>query len=470
MPDLLTNRHLQTAKPGAELADSVARGLRFRVSGKGRRSFYYRYRSISPPEAASAEEALECERCLGKMARDGESARCGKHDGTPPLVRVAIGSYADSKPPQSLAQARAESRYTLEQARQECAHLRQLRGQGVDPQTWKRQGVARRQAENAAEQAQADGDGYMMADLCRDWLRAKHADWRVSTERGNTRIVNAEILPRWGKRPVSNLRRGEIAEARDAVKAKGGTLSNRWLWCIKALLDFAVEREIIDANPAAAVKRKHRETPRERYLSRGELSALIRGLPVAQLRDDFRDLLHLLLLTGVRNSEACGAMAEEIDFEGQTWTLPKIRTKAKREHRVLLSAQALSLLERRVAQGPRDGRLFPKPKGLGCLDANDVGKRVRALVSSLGMKDWTAHDLRATMATHLAEMGYPPEITDERMLSHAVRGIRRHYDFATRDEPAREAWQKWANYLDSPSDENVVALKRKEANGIHLTK
>ena len=51
------------------------------------------------------------------------------------------------------------------------------------------------------------------------------------------------------------------------------------------------------------------------------------------------------LLTLVRPSEASGARWVEIDLDAKLWTIPAERMKAKREHIVPLSPQALDILE-----------------------------------------------------------------------------------------------------------------------------
>lgn len=46
-----------------------------------------------------------------------------------------------------------------------------------------------------------------------------------------------------------------------------------------------------------------------------------------------------------RPSEAAGTRWEEIDLDKGIWTIPPERMKKRREHRIPLTAQALSLLE-----------------------------------------------------------------------------------------------------------------------------
>src|SRR5690606_15291047 len=55
--------------------------------------------------------------------------------------------------------------------------------------------------------------------------------------------------------------------------------------------------------------------------------------------------LEFTILTAARTSEVIGARWEELDVASATWTVPKERMKAGREHRVPLSASALKILE-----------------------------------------------------------------------------------------------------------------------------
>ncbi|MGQ7263161.1 tyrosine-type recombinase/integrase [Vreelandella sp. V005] len=54
--------------------------------------------------------------------------------------------------------------------------------------------------------------------------------------------------------------------------------------------------------------------------------------------------MQFLILTATRTSEVLNAEWHEIDLGKKTWTVPAERMKARREHRVPLSTQALELL------------------------------------------------------------------------------------------------------------------------------
>jgi integrase len=76
-----------------------------------------------------------------------------------------------------------------------------------------------------------------------------------------------------------------------------------------------------------------------------ELPKLMRSLVMSNLSVPTRCLIEWQLLTLVRPSEASGARWAEIDLDAKLWTIPAERMKAKREHIVPLSPQALEILE-----------------------------------------------------------------------------------------------------------------------------
>jgi integrase len=64
--------------------------------------------------------------------------------------------------------------------------------------------------------------------------------------------------------------------------------------------------------------------------------------------------------------------------------------------------------------------------------------------------DWTCHDLRRSFASYLRNPLLTPDFLVERMLAHNVGGaVERTYNRATWDDMERDAWVKWADWLDA---------------------
>src|SRR5262245_51522631 len=85
-----------------------------------------------------------------------------------------------------------------------------------------------------------------------------------------------------------------------------------------------------------------RKQPRQRLLSDDELRCLWKA--TGRLGYPWRQLFRLLLLTGVRKTEAAGARWCEFDFNRKVWSVPPERFKSNATHLVALSADALAVL------------------------------------------------------------------------------------------------------------------------------
>jgi len=90
-----------------------------------------------------------------------------------------------------------------------------------------------------------------------------------------------------------------------------------------------------------------------------ELPKLMRSLVMSNLSVSTRCLNEWQLLTLVRPFEAFGSRWEEIDLDTKLWTIPSVRMKAKREHIVPLSPQALGILEVMKAISAHREYVFP---------------------------------------------------------------------------------------------------------------
>jgi integrase len=155
---------------------------------------------------------------------------------------------------------------------------------------------------------------------------------------------------------------------------------------------------------------------------------------------DAADAVRLRLLTGQRGGEVHGMAWADVDLQAAVWTLPGRKAKNKRGHRVPLSAPAVALLKARQTRRAEDeARAFP-----GLYHQRDDLRELATIHA--GAYRW--HDLRRTVASRLAELGYSEELIG-RLLNHAKRGVTAtvYNQFAYEDEK-RAALDAWARELD----------------------
>ncbi|AEG53100.1 tyrosine-type recombinase/integrase [Sinorhizobium meliloti] len=155
--------------------------------------------------------------------------------------------------------------------------------------------------------------------------------------------------------------------------------------------------------------------------------------------------LQLLALTVVRPGELAPMEWTEIDFEKKNWTVPKERTKMRREHVVPLSAQAISILNemKKISHHGKfvfEGR-FPKQP----IHKGTMGGNLRRL--GFGHDQHVPHGFRSSFSTILNERQYDPQII-EHSLAHVDGTVRGIYNRAKFLEPRRELLQTWANLVD----------------------
>ena len=284
------------------------------------------------------------------------------------------------------------------------------------------------------------------------WLRNLRAGDQTE------RYLRAEALPWFGRNPkVATIKRRDIIRMCEEKAMRAPVSANRLLAAMKSLCTWAVERDFLDANPAAGIRRPSPEKSRDRVLSEDEIRALWEALPGARhMTENTRTALKLILLLAQRPGEVCGLEWSELDLARGWWELSREKTKSDRTHRVPLSPMVLKLID---AQPKADRWVFPS--------VNDQPLKRLALSHAvrrnnfMQLERWTPHDLRRTAASHMAAAGVQ-RFTIERVLNHADRSMGGVYDRYSYDKEKRRALERWARKLRSiigePTGATVVSI------------
>ena len=247
-----------------------------------------------------------------------------------------------------------------------------------------------------------------------EWRNAKHrAQWgmtlRVYAAPIRNRPVNeidtddvlAVLNPVWLKRPETATRlRGRIEHVLDAARAKG-----------------------FRHGPNPALWRGHLDKllPKQSKIERGHHAAMPYTkvpafLAAVRKRDAIAALaIEFTILTAARTGEVIGATWDEIDLEEAVWTIPARRMKAKRSHRVPLSARAVAILKKvlkiRTGDVVFPGRKAGKP--LSNMSMEMILRRMK-------VADATMHGFRSSFRDWVGnETDFQREVA-EAALAHVV--------------------------------------------------
>jgi integrase len=290
----------------------------------------------------------------------------------------------------------------------------------------------------------------------------RHAKPNKRSWREDERLLHHDVLPIIGDLRVDTVVRRDIVLLLDAIRDRGAAVvANRALAVTRRLFAFAVERGVIEISPFAGV-RASRETPRARILSDDELRQLWAATAPggSRIEPSTRLGLRLLLLTGARAMEVCGASWDEIDSETAEWVVPSERVKNGREHRIPLSELVMEIVREAAALRQGDW-LLPAARGEGHLTTWGILQAVQRILGT----SVTVHDIRRTTATGLQRLGIRLEVT-EAVLNHVsgsragVVGIYQRHDWSAEKRAALDAWARHVLTLaaGSPVSDNVTVL------------
>jgi integrase len=310
---------------------------------------------------------------------------------------------------------------------------------------------------------------------------------RASTIRETRRILNRDVKPKWGDRPIRDISRQDVNDLLDVIADRGALLqANRTLARLKTLFAWALDKELADTDPTARVRKRVKEVPRDRALSPDEIRYFWAGCD--KLGWPFGPLFKLLLLTAQRRDEVGAMEWRELDLDMRAWTIPRERAKNDRQHVVHLSELAMEIIEalpQIVGQGSAEGSPAGEPrlvftntgrtpvsgfsKAKERLDRHMLGLLRSELVearkdaSQAGVGEWILHDLRRTAATGMASLNIAPHVVD-RILNHVsgtIRGVAAIYNrhaYLEERKAALDAWGRYVQGLVRPGAPDVVRL------------
>jgi len=281
-----------------------------------------------------------------------------------------------------------------------------------------------------------------------------------SEPRNIKRVLEKDVIPAIGKKQLPDVTPDDVLAIADAIKARGAdqmALATRNV--MKRLFAYAIARQKITFNPAAAIEAKFIATAKSRdvALTPEEVGKLLRAIYQSSIKRMHKLALHLLILCMVRKGELIGARWDEIDFEKAEWAIPAERMKKDKPHLIPLSKQALAMFEELKGLASGSEWVFPSRGSLKQPIAHStLNQAVRSL--EIDVRDFVLHDFRRTASTHLHETGFNSDWI-EKALAHETKGIRGVYNRAQYLDQRREMLQWWADFVDSQIDEgksNVI--------------
>ncbi len=269
--------------------------------------------------------------------------------------------------------------------------------------------------------------------------------------------------------PIDKIEAQQLADFILHVQSKSPAVAKKLRQGLDQVFEHAALKKWVTRNIVADIRRttRLRSTRAQRIAaSRGFI-----GLPYADAPAFLQALrridstaarcLEVIVLTGVRPSEAREARWTEFDLAAGTWDIPPERMKSSPQgHRVFLSQPAIALLSARRDLDPV--YVFPSPARSKHQPISEMA--IYQPLDRLGLKGQIhVHGFRKTFSTWANETGAAHHDVIEAVLAHRDPDeIRRTYNLAAHFGKRRSLMQAWAEYLehmpkaanDSASDES----------------
>lgn len=344
---------------------------------------------------------------------------------------------------------------------------------GIDPIEAKEAERLKKQADQIeAKQTQLDRLQELATKDARINVKGLFELWRATDlknrQDGGSEALRAftrDVFPVIGSVAVADLNKAHIQRIIDNMLTRGvKRMTERVFSDLRQLFGFAMDREYIEADPTARIK-KHKiggSVERDRVLSEAELIEFFKRLPESGMVESSQCALTIQLATITRIGEVLGARWEHVDLERRLWTLPE--TKNGKRHSVHLNDMALRQFRALRQETGLTKWVFPASRLNGPVCPKTVTKQVAdrqrgngAAMSGrtkqtnsleLAGGQWRPHDLRRTGATLMAELGVLPDVI-EKCLNHMEQiKVKRIYQRPQYEAPMREAWQKLGDRLD----------------------
>jgi integrase len=345
---------------------------------------------------------------------------------------------------------------TLAEAREQALQLRRKIAAGIDP-------IEERKATKIA--AKLETARTMTFRQCAEAYIASHEDsWRSDVHRRQwLSTLETYVYPVLGGLPVAAVDTGLIMRVIEPHWSTKTETMSRVRGRIEVILDWARVRGYRQGeNPArwrghldALLPAKAKLQPKEHLaaLPYAELPGLMASLdrPEASIAEL---ALRFTILTAARTGEVLGAKWAEIDVEARLWTIAGSRMKAAREHRVPLSAPALSVLAtlKRLPESPfvfQANRMRP-------ISPASIWHALRAIRA-----DVTVHGFRSAFSDWVTERTNYPTEAREMALAHSVGSqVEQSYRRTDLFERRRRLMDDWAKFITSPPTEGEIVPLR----------
>ncbi|MBY8975086.1 integrase arm-type DNA-binding domain-containing protein [Rhodobacteraceae bacterium NNCM2] len=345
---------------------------------------------------------------------------------------------------------------SLADARDKAREARQLAREGIDP-------IEARKAKRA-EAAAASARNLTFGQALDRYIDEKLVELASEKNRKQwERMLRSYAAPVLGPMPISDITVHDVLRVITPIWQDKNETARRVCNRIENVLDWAASHQMCAGRDLVV----WRATLKNALPKVKKEVAHHPAVPIDLAPAWFADIssretisakaLAMLCLTATRSQMLRGARWEEFDLDAAVWTLPKARTKMKRNDlRIPLAPAAIALLESLPRMGPL---VFPSPHGGQLSDAalSKIMGDMDGYLDPQSGKRAKPHGLRSTFRDWAAERTSFDWASVEKSLEHLTgTDVERAYQRSDMLEKRRPLMEAWAGYLTGQPAEVIL--------------
>ncbi|ANC86232.1 tyrosine-type recombinase/integrase [Sphingomonas sp. NIC1] len=324
---------------------------------------------------------------------------------------------------------------SLAEAREAALQHRKLARAGDDPIAAKRRSAGILTFEDAAKKVH---------ELSKPtWRNDKHGDQWINT-------MTTYVFPVIGSKRVDVVSSADVLSALSAVWNTKPETARRIKQRVGSVFKWVIANGWRTDNPADAIatalpRHDRSKTVHRKALPYDQVGGAIRKVQDSDAGTVTKLAFEFLVLTATRSAETREAVWSEFDLSKAVWTIPAARMKAKKDHRVPLSARCLAILEKaNTLKRDTDDLVFPGTKDTKPLSDMTLSK----LMKDLGIAA-VPHGFRSSFRDWAGETTAHPREVIEFALAHVIKD-KAEAAYARSDlfDKRRTLMDDWGTYIN----------------------
>ena len=241
--------------------------------------------------------------------------------------------------------------------------------------------------------------------------------------------------------PIDTITRRDVAACITAIKNKSGAATaGAARAALSAFFVWAIGEGLAETNPVIGTNKPETNGSRERVLSDDELARVWRACDDGS---EHSAVVKMLILTGCRRQEIGDLCWSWFAPDMSSFTIPAAHSKNGRPHTLPVMPMMREVVDNVPHMATRDQLFGERSHGFTRWHCKPE------LDARSGVTGWTLHDLRRTVATRMADLGWQPHVIDA-VLNHqsgSKRGISGVYNKSPYANEVRNALATWHDHL-----------------------